>query len=274
MELRRPSKGVLAIALVVVALIAAAAVAFGRQHAAVDARPQGARPKLMLLTSLPLVFGEQFGLQTGGSKALEALETRYIVVPIGSTNRGELSRARLLLMAHPLAQTAEDLVELDRWVRAGGRLLLLADPMLVWPSERPLGDKLRPPLSFADTGLLRHWGVRLDAPEQSGPVQRTLGGATIVAGSPGSLVSTQCAVEGSGFVARCKVGRGRVTVVADADFVNVEGPGALDGPTDRNLDALLSELDAALGGVAVIRMTNRLIHRVDHKEQAKNKPAN
>jgi hypothetical protein len=241
MELRRPNKGVLAVALVIVALVVMAAVALGRQHGAVEARPDSARPKLMLLTSLPLVFGEQFGLQNGGSKALQVIESRYTVVPIGSTNRSELGHAKLLLMAQPSAQTAEDLVELDRWVRAGGRLLLLADPMLVWPSVRPLGDKLRPPLSFADTGLLQHWGLRLDAPDQSGPVERKLGGNTIVAGSPGKLVSTRCPIENGGFVARCKVGKGRVTIVADADFLNVEGPGAMDGPTDQNLDALLAE---------------------------------
>jgi hypothetical protein len=244
MDLRRPNKGVLAVALVIVALIAMAAVTFGRQDGAVEARADGQRPKLMLLTSLPLIFGEQFGLQNGGSKALRVLETRYTVVPIGSTNRSELARARLLLMAHPSAQTAENLVELDRWVGAGGRLLLLADPMLVWPSERPLGDKLRPSLSFADTGLLQHWGVRLDAPDQSGPMERKLGGNTIVAGSPGILVSSRCPVESSGFVARCKVGKGHVTIVADADFLNVEGPGAIDGPTDHNLNSLLIELQA------------------------------
>jgi len=244
MELRRPNKGVLAAALVIVALIVMAAVAFGRDHGEIEARPEGQRPKLMLLTSLPLVFGEQFGLQNGGSNALSALETRYTVVPIGSTNRSELGQAKLMLMAHPLAQPAENLVDLDRWVRAGGRLLLLADPMLVWPSDRPLGDKLRPPLSFADTGLLQHWGVRLDSPDQSGPVERRLGGKTIVAGSPGTLISTECAVESGAFVARCKVGRGRVTIVPDADFLNVEGPGAIDGPTDRNLDALLAEIAA------------------------------
>ena len=244
MDLRRPNKGVLAVALVIIALIVMAAVAFGRQHGAVEARPDGQRPKLMLLTSLPLIFGEQFGLQNGGSTALRVLETRYTILPIGSTNRSELARARLLLMAHPSAQTAENLVELDRWVRGGGSLLLLADPMLVWPSERPLGDKLRPPLSFADTGLLQHWGVRLDAPDQSGPMERKLGGNSIVAGSPGTLVSSRCLVESSGFVARCKVGKGRVIIVADADFLNVEGPGAIDGPTDHNLNSLLIELQA------------------------------
>ena len=33
-------------------------------------------------------------------------------------------------MAQPLAQTAENLVTLDTWVRRGGRVLLLADPLL------------------------------------------------------------------------------------------------------------------------------------------------
>ena len=72
-------------------------------------------------------------------------------------------------MAHPLAQTAENLVALDAWVRGGGRVLLLADPMLEWPSKRPLGDPLRPPPMFMDTGLLAHWGLRLDAPDERGP---------------------------------------------------------------------------------------------------------
>lgn len=244
MRLGRPRAGVLATALVMAALIAMAAVAIGRQRETVERRAEGHRPRMMLLTSLPLVFAEKFSLDGGGSETLAALETRYVVVPIGSANRREMSQAGLLLMAHPLAQPAEELVDLDRWVRAGGRLLLLADPMLIWPSERPLGDKLRPPLSFADTGLLKHWGVRLDAPEQSGPVERKLGGHTIVAGSPGTLVSTQCEVASGGFVARCKIGKGRVTVVADADFLNIEGPGAIDGPTDHNLDALIGELVA------------------------------
>ena len=74
-------------------------------------------------------------------------------------------------MAQPQAQPAEALVELDAWVRRGGRVLLLADPALEWPSERPLGDLLRPPAAFADTGLLGHWGLTLTPPEARGPGQ-------------------------------------------------------------------------------------------------------
>ncbi|QNP43675.1 hypothetical protein H9L15_03005 [Sphingomonas daechungensis] len=48
------------------------------------------------------------------------LETRYRVVPIGAADRASLAQGRLLLMAHALPQTAEALVDLDRWVRDGG----------------------------------------------------------------------------------------------------------------------------------------------------------
>ena len=102
------------------------------------------------------------------------------MVPIGTTDAASLKQGRLLLLAHPLAQPAEALVDLDRWVREGGGVLLLADPKLEWPSKRPLGDKLRPPPAFADTGLLEHWGLRLDAPDEAGPRQLQLGGRPIL----------------------------------------------------------------------------------------------
>ena len=133
---------------------------------------------LLLLTSLPLLFGEGFAVKDAGSPALKALETRYRVVPISVTDPAELAKGRLLLMAQPLAQPAEDLVALDQWVRGGGRMLLLADPALEWPSERALGDPLRPLPMFMDTGLLGHWGLRLDAPEQRGEARGSSAAST------------------------------------------------------------------------------------------------
>jgi len=114
-------------------------------------RPPQNRPSLALLTSLPLVFGEQLSLDRSGSPALSRMEQRYKVQPIGVADAASLKGQQLLLMAHPRAQPAEALVELDQWVRSGGHVLLLADPKLDWPSERPLGDLLRPPPMFADT---------------------------------------------------------------------------------------------------------------------------
>jgi len=179
-------------------------------------RPAVRRPDLALLTSLPLVFGEQFGLDESGSPALTRIEQRYRVKPIGVADAASLSGHKLLLMAQPRAQPAEALVELDRWVRAGGHLLLLADSRLEWPSERPLGDLLRPPPTFADTGLLNHWGLQL---------------------SPSGLEGDgRCSVAEGGLIAHCRIGRGRAIVIADADFVNVDQPGA------PGLDRLIVEL--------------------------------
>ena len=203
-------------------------------------REAGDRPTLLLLTTLPLVFGESFGLENMGSPALKALETRYKVRPVAVADAKTLSHAKLLLMAHPLAQPAEALVDLDRWVRDGGRLLLLADPALDWHSELPLGDSLRPPPAFADTGLLKHWGLQLDAPDDRGPTMRRLGGEEVLTASPGALAG-RCAITRDRMVARCRIGKGEVTVVADADFLNVED---LDGPTDQNLNAMMVELAA------------------------------
>ncbi|MEO7365821.1 MAG: hypothetical protein ABIW03_05840 [Sphingomicrobium sp.] len=232
-----------AIAALVAGLVAAAGVAFvaGRDRAPPpDATPVMAKPTLMLLSSLPLVFAEKFGFDGGGSPALMALAMQYRVVPIGVADAPTLGNRRLLLMAHPRAQPAEALVDLDRWVRGGGRLLLLADPMLEWPSERPLGDPLRPPPAFADTGLLKHWGLRLDAPDERGSKQLSLAGQAIVTGSPGSLFGG-CAISDHRLVARCRIGKGQATIVADADFLNVDD---LDGPTENNLKAVLAELAA------------------------------
>jgi hypothetical protein len=189
---------------------------------------------------LPLVFGEPFSVQQNGSPALKAIETRYRVIPISVTDPPELAKGRLLLMAQPLAQPAEDLVVLDTWIRRGGRVLLLADPMLEWPSERPLGDPLRPPAMFADTGLLAHWGLRLDAPDQHGIRREKLGGYDVATMSPGSLFG-KCEIGSDRLAAHCGIGRGKATVVADADLLD---PSRFGRGASHNLDAVLNELAA------------------------------
>lgn len=225
------------IILAIAALLAAAAFAFTRARETPPARP-AAKPTLLLLTTLPLVFGEQFSLQGGGSPALKALQSRYRVAPISVTSPAELSKGKLLVMAHASAQTAENLVALDDWVRGGGRVLLLADPMLEWPSSRPLGDPLRPAPMFMDTGLLQHWGLRLDAPDKRGPTMRLLGGYEVLTASPGAL-SGKCAISADRLVARCAIGKGRATIVADADLLDTADLGS---GSRHNLDGLLGEL--------------------------------
>lgn len=181
------------------------------------------RPTLALITSLPLIFSEDFSLEGSGSPALARLEQRYNVQPIGVADAASLKGQRLLLMAHPRAQPAEALVELDHWVRGGGHVLLLADPKLDWPSERPLGDTLRPPPAFADTGLLNHWGLALEPPRMD-------------SGNSAGRLAGDCNIVDDGLVARCAIGRGQVTIIADADFLN-------SGADEQgNLDLLVDEL--------------------------------
>ncbi len=224
------------------AIVAVGALAISGSDKRLGPRPPEKRPQLALLTSLPLVFSESFGLEGGGSPALTRLEQRYKVTPIGVTNAASLNGQKLLLMAHPRAQPAEMLVELDQWVRAGGHVLLLADPKLEWDSERPLGDRLRPPPAFADTGLLQHWGLVLSGSRADGPVSVQAGRFTLVAVSPGALESRgRCKVTTARLVAHCRIGKGAATIIADADFLNVEPSGKGDDGA-QNLDFLADQL--------------------------------
>jgi len=115
---------------------------------------------------------------------------------------------------------------------------LLADPLLEWSSTRPLGDPLRPSPMFVDTGLLAHWGLRLDAPGRRGPAARSLAGYRIVTVSPGALYG-RCAISDDRLVADCRIGKGRAIIVADADLLDSAdlGPEAKD-----NLRAATQEL--------------------------------
>jgi hypothetical protein len=188
---------------------------------------------------LPIVFPDRFALDAAQSPTLEALQGRYRVSPISVADTASLKGHRLLLMVQPRAQPAEMLVELDSWVRSGGRVLLLADPALQWPSDRPLGDPLRPPPAFADTGLLGHWGLTLAAPAKLDAQTVTAGSQEVRTSSPGTLhaIAANCRTEGQ-FVARCAIGRGRVTVIADADFIDSNRFG------EGNLQLLFAELAA------------------------------
>lgn len=201
------------------------------------------KPEIHLLTSLPLLFGESFSLEAERPAVTALLEDRYRLTPIDLPS--QLPQGATLLAIQPRALPAEELVALDDWVRGGGRLLLLADPRLEWPSDRPLGDRLRPLPMFADTGLLGHWGLRLDAPDKAGPVK--VDGVTVV--SPGRLVATsgQCKVDRHGLTARCRLGKGRAVIVADADWLSEELAKANESPFESHGKALEKLIEATRG---------------------------
>ena len=209
------------ILLVLLAVGAGALTFFAQQP-----RPPAEQPRLALLSSLPLLFGEEFALDLPKVPAISRIEQTYSITPISIADTASLEGQTRLLMAHPRAQPAEVLVELDAWVRRGGRVVLLADPWLKWEGSRALGDRTRPPPDFADTGLLAHWGLRMTADDAD----------------EGTFHATdkRCTVINGGFIARCRVGRGSASVIGDADFVMMEGKDA-----DRRLDQMIAELSRA-----------------------------
>lgn len=183
--------------------------------------PVADKPDLALLTSLPIVFGETFTLDAPRHPLLGALEKRFTVASVDGPE--QLKGQGLLLAIQPQALTAERLVALDQWVRGGGRLVLLADPFLSFESSRPLGDRFRPPLRYPDTGLLAHWGLTLesDVDNRLESVETDLGrGIRLKSGGLGSLTRSggDCTLSRSRAVARCRIGKGYATIVADADF--------------------------------------------------------
>ena len=214
-----------------------------------------AKLELHLLTGLPLLWADEFKLDQPKSAAVERLRLDYRLTPIDLPS--SLPENGLLLAAQPRALPAEELVVLDAWVRRGGRLVLLADPLLEWPSELAPGDRLRPPFQFADTGLLQHWGLRLDAPDKRGP--RVVGlqaparpggkrvDLRVMTISPGRLVKQgkTCSIEPERLHAECPIGKGRAWIIADADWLNEQLVSSAKGDMDANLVALGTVMRAA-----------------------------
>lgn len=207
-----------------------------------QAKPsEGERPSLGLMTSLPIYWGEtmEMGDLLDGSAEQHWVRTRleedYALVPLdvlGTAEgqpRKDLAGLGHLVVAQPRALTAADNVALDRWVREGGRLLLVLDPMMTEHSSYHIGD----PRRFNDVTLipplLDRWGLVFSYDEDAPPRQVPFGDAAIPAEAYGALslaaqsVEQPCTVEAAGLIARCRIGRGQALIVADAAFLNREG---------------------------------------------------
>lgn len=208
-----------------------------------DARSEKDRPQLAVLTSLPILFPENFTLDGPEHPLLTRLKQDYAVQAVDGPE--QLPPGGLLLAVQPRALTAEQLVALDKWVRDGGRMILFADPGLSWESLKALGDPSRPPFTFPDTGLLQHWGLRLQDPAGEGSEPRVIAGSEVQTVAPGSIkrAAGDCEVDAVGFVARCRLGRGTAVVIADADLVQVGLAGGAEGNAASNADAIAGVIE-------------------------------
>lgn len=214
-----------------------------------------AKPELLLFTSLPIYWPEG-GLDTMLSSdapthwARRALERERDLVPVDTL--AAMPAQGTLLMAQPRALSGDENVALDERVRAGGRVVMIVDPMLDAHSEYGLGDKRRPAAIAMLSPILARWGLRLEE-DPRGDYEAQWGKNAIPVVDGGRFMLTgqghdsACALVGDGLLAWCRVGKGKVVLLADATFLGDDhhdgGESAGEGGA-----TLLADLIAAAEG--------------------------
>lgn len=203
----------------------------------------GPRPQVALMTSLPIYWsdGADVALIASGQGELpwvrDTLEARYHLKPVdalGAAGQGDpLAGIERLMVVQPRALSPQDNVALDQWVNDGGHLFMALDPLLTGQYSVPLGDPSHPVAVGLIPPVIERWGMDFRFDETQPFAVRELDGMGIaipvaMAGEihPLSGAGKSCRIAGSGILATCKVGRGRVTILADAAlFEFPEGEG-------------------------------------------------
>jgi len=225
------------------------------------------KPKLGLMTSLPLYWplGADFSDLARGEGEVpwqrgEIEQSHEIVLldtltPIpgltaDAPETDPLEGLTRLAVVQPRGLSPADNVALDEWVRAGGKLLLVLDPMLTGHYELALGDPRRPTDTALIPPVVRRWGMEIS---YSGPVGHELdieriadGGLTLIAALHGEIAITDpgaasCELLAEKIVARCAVGKGEVVLIADATMFETRiEPTAAARPENMQLVRLLN----------------------------------
>lgn len=204
------------------------------------------------MTTLPLLWGEAGDvgelLAANGTAGWVRgeIERRYAIEPLDTLEAAALAKLDRLVLAQPRALSPEENVALDAWVRGGGRLLLFADPMVTRHSRYPVGDRRRPQDVVLLSPILAHWGLELRFDDAQAEGERLVGieGVAVPLNLAGSFVlsdSASCTLAAQGFMARCRLGKGSVTAVADAAVLDDSESGDLG----QRRDALAHLLDLA-----------------------------
>lgn len=225
------------------------------------------RAKIQLMTSLPIVWGDGASMESiiAGKSSPAPIyahwQKHYDITAVDSFDSLENSGTDIVLLVQPPAMDPADLAAFDAWVRAGGKAIILTDPMLIWPTEFPLGDKRRPLASGLLSPLLSHWGLKMQITDEgTGSAKLEFPGATITAVGIGTFKSlpsrhngqAECAFSAANVMARCALDDGHAIILADADFLNdalwgdamgkvgPDGETAPDGP--RLIDIFIADL--------------------------------
>ncbi len=201
---------------------------------------EASRPALGLMGTLPIYWPEtdNFGElldgtgETGWVRA--TLEQSYTLEPLDTLDAESLAGLERLLLAQPRALSPAENVALDNWVRAGGKLLLFADPLVTRHSRYGLGDSRRPQDVILLSPILQRWGLDLTFSEDQHRGHRLE--TAFGAGHPVDLAGTfalrpteapaDCEIEGAGVAARCTIEKGRLVAFADTALLDEEAEAA------------------------------------------------
>ena len=201
---------------------------------------QTERTPLGLMSSLPLYWplgADVADLAAGRGEAAwqrTAMEQAYTLVPLDTLSpipglspeapeTDPLAGLTRLAVIQPRGLSPADNVALDAWVRGGGRLLLVLDPALTGDYDLPVGDPRRPVDSALIPPVVARWGmaVSFDDTLPAAVTTARLSGVSLPLALAGRIVITDpaaggCASAAEGAAAMCRVGKGRVTLIADA----------------------------------------------------------
>ncbi|WOF44476.1 GldG family protein [Sphingopyxis indica] len=250
-------------------ILLAAALAigwFGAGHAllaALYASRLAADPRpVVMLTGLPLRWageGDLAAMVARGADedpALMRIEATGPLDLVDSLADHPPPAGSALLLAHPRALAAQDLVAIDAFVRGGGDAVILADALSGWPIRHPLGDPRNPPVTSLLTALLAHWGITLAAAPVGERAARSfdLDGERVRLFSAGrfEVLPRGCRAFAGRRIARCPIGKGTVWLVGDADllFAPLWQP-LVPGAAHLRCADTMEWLDARLRGAAM-----------------------
>lgn len=203
------------------------------------------RPKLGLMTSLPLYWplGVDMAALASGDAEVPwqrlALEREYELVPLDTLSpiagltedapeADPLAGLDHLAVVQPRGLSPADNVALDDWVRAGGELLLVLDPMLSAEYSLPIGDPRLPTIAVLIPPVVERWGLKIGFDDENTHGVEAVGykggdgkGRIVLRSMAGEVTVASggrpdCDFMAEQMIAQCRVGEGRVTLVADA----------------------------------------------------------
>lgn len=192
----------------------------GEPRSSLSDRPLG------LFTSLPLLWTEAADIKAlidapaAPHWARAVIEANGRLVPLDTLL--DLHQVDALIVAQPRPLVPEENVALDEWVRGGGQVLMFADPMLTQESAFPLGDRRRPQDVVLLSPILARWGLDLRFDESQPAGVRENAGEALPVNLSGTFAlrpggeQARCVIGPEALVARCDIGKGRATIVADA----------------------------------------------------------